>query len=441
MNVFKFLSVPQVRNTKVLTRLIYLQKFVSLQSLNKWLLSDFRNNTPENGKSLQFTRNIVWKKDSLPVSVCLKSCPSGSIRVRDLTKECCFKCQACEKDQINQNNKCKPCGKYELPDVKGIKCKKMEIVRPKITSRHGVTTIVLLTIGLILNTFIVAVFLKNRNLRLIKASSRELSFIILMALYLCFICPLVYLVKPSKAACGAQRFIIGMSLTSCYTPLMLKLNRIYRIFKAGQVTTSQPLFISPKSQVFICIGLLGLQLLLGVVWLVAVPPTIRLQLVANNTKVAAICTSNSFYFVINLLPCFVVMSICTIYAFLTRKFPSNFNEAQSIGVTMYVSCFLWGVFIPLTQLLNISMEYLLPMIYVCANFTTAIGFVTLIGLFGPKVAKILCHTVTVEPRAERLARFHAELTPNQAVSNGTLSTTNKIQPVPESEAVATAPTE
>ncbi len=300
----------------------------------------------------------------------------------------------------------------------------------------GMATITVLFIGLVLNTFVVVVFLKNRNLRIIKATSRELSFIILMALYLCFICPFVYLVKPSKVACGAQRFIIGMSLTGCYTPLMLKTNRIYRIFKAAQVTISQPLFVSPKSQVFICIGLLGLQLLLGMIWLVAVPPTVEWRLVAQNTKVAQICKSDSFYFVVNLLPCLVVMSICTVYAFLTRKFPSNFNEAQSIGVTMYMSCFLWGIFIPLMLLLDSNDEYVLPKMYVCANFTTIIGFVTLIGLFGPKVVKILCHTGTVEPKTERFSQFHGEFSLNQTVLNRPLSISKPMQAIPESGIVA-----
>jgi metabotropic glutamate receptor 2/3 len=49
---------------------------------------------------------------------------------------------------------------------------------------------------------------------------------------------------------------------------------------------------------------------------------------------------------INLSLNILLMFISTCYAFLTRNFPRNFNEAKFIGITMYLSCSIWIVFLP-----------------------------------------------------------------------------------------------
>jgi metabotropic X receptor len=41
--------------------------------------------------------------------------------------------------------------------------------------------------------------------------------------------------------------------------LLTKTNRIARIFNAGKRTAKRPSFISPRSQLFICSGLVGVQ--------------------------------------------------------------------------------------------------------------------------------------------------------------------------------------
>ena len=43
----------------------------------------------------------------------------------------------------------------------------------------------------------------------------------------------------------------------------------------------------------------------------------------------------------------VLIVLCTIYAFKTRKIPENFNEAKHIGFAMYSTCIVWLAFIPI----------------------------------------------------------------------------------------------
>ena len=75
------------------------------------------------------------------------------------------------------------------------------------------------------------------------------------------------------------------------------------------------------------------------------------------------------------------MLSCTFYAFLTRHFPKNFNEAMYIGITMYLTCAVWIVFF--ATFLNA--DYSVSRVYWMSGTSLLIGWVTLVGLFAPKL--------------------------------------------------------
>ena len=43
----------------------------------------------------------------------------------------------------------------------------------------------------------------------------------------------------------------------------------------------------------------------------------------------------------------VLVLLCTVYAFKTRKIPENFNETKYIAFTMYSTCIVWLAFVPI----------------------------------------------------------------------------------------------
>ena len=124
------------------------------------------------------------------------------------------------------------------------------------------------------------------------------------------------------------------------------------------------------------------------VWIVGNIPEIELLDVNRRTETAVLCKLESINVIFNLIPCLVLMAGCTFYGFKTRNFPSNFNEAYSISITMYLSCFLWGIFIPLLFLLETRESYVFIHVFLIAGFMVVIGYATLIGLFASKVFKV-----------------------------------------------------
>lgn len=363
------------------------------------------NKTTKKG-SLEISDNkITWSNGRSPVSVCSLPCRVGERKVQRLANNiCCFTCQKCAKHHVLYNNTCIECGLYERADDVRQKCIPLPTVYIKINDTLGCTILFGSSVGIIINSAFFTVFFNYRDTRIVKASSRELSFIIILSLYVCFFLPVLFLVHPSTFVCGLQRFIVGLSLTGCYTPLMLKTNRIYRIFKASKVMITKPLLVGSKSQILICLALIGVQLLLGIMWVLGDPPTVIKRHITNGSEVAVTCKFDAFNVLLNLIPCLVLTAICTVYAFRTRKFPTNFNEAYSIGITMYISCFLWGIFIPLLLFLELDKENIFAVNYVISIFIIVVGFITLLGLFGPKLRKLLFDS-NVTPAQEMLSEF------------------------------------
>ena len=378
------------------------------------------NETSRQG-SLQFERskNIAWVQGKLPSSYCSVPCIDGEIkRPGDTGGYCCFKCQKCGMNEIALNNTCIKCGIYEQADVKHRRCKVLPFAYMKIDSNVGIATVISASIGIILNTIVLVTFINCRNTQIVKAASRELSLIILIALYICFLAPFVYIMRPSFIVCGIQRFIIGVSLAACYTPLMLKTNRIYRIFTVAKKRTTRPALIRPKSQIIICTALIGMQLSLGILWVIGKPPEVITRKILKDYKLAVYCETDAINIVFSLLPCLLIMAVCTVYAYKTRKFPSIFNEAFNICVAMYISCFIWGVFITLVFFLQANEDDIFTMTFIIADFPIAIGLVTLLGLFGPLVKKLIKRNEVISTQ-EFFSGFQRQMTQQMSVATNT----------------------
>lgn len=57
-----------------------------------------------------------------------------------------------------------------------------------------------------------------------------------------------------------------------YGALLTKTNRISRIFNASKQSAKRPSFITPKSQLIICLGIVLVQILVNVIWFLILPP-------------------------------------------------------------------------------------------------------------------------------------------------------------------------
>lgn len=201
---------------------------------------------------------------------------------------------------------------------------------------------------MITTILVIMVFIKHVDTPVVRAAGRELSFMLLIGCGICYIGVFVLLLKPSKINCIAQRFFIGAGFSIIYSALLTKTNRIYRIFASALKTTKRPPYISPRSQVVIASLLASVQILVFGVWVAMEVPGVRTQVPDSNDKAYVVlnCNFKESSLLISLTYNMLLIIVCTIYAVLTRKIPSSFNESKFIGFTMYTTCIVWLSFCP-----------------------------------------------------------------------------------------------
>lgn len=79
------------------------------------------------------------------------------------------------------------------------------------------------------------------------ASSRELCYCMLLGIGLCYLLTYFLLSKPNVIGCALSRVLIGASMAAIYAAILVKTNRVARVFKPSSAI--RPRFISPSSQV------------------------------------------------------------------------------------------------------------------------------------------------------------------------------------------------
>lgn len=248
--------------------------------------------------------------------------------------------------------------------------------------------------GIVLTISTLAFFLFYANTPIIKASSRELSVVLLLGLLLCYGNVFLVVLRPSEYSCAVIRFLYSMSYTVCYAAIFIKTNRIARIFKVTRKSSAvsrRTRYISPLSHLLLTAFIVAFQCILNTVWLV-----LRKPMAAYNVDYDyEMETITAFYLceafededmVIALVLPFVLLIFAAIYAFKARKCPGKFNETKYIIITTYTTCVVWLAFIPVffaTKRIPVRVFAL------CAGQALN-ATVTLLCLFLPKLYVVIC---------------------------------------------------
>ena len=336
---------------------------------------------------LDIFEDIQWshKVSSIPVSICSEPCGNGAYpEPLPDQAECCWVCRPCPGDNaVSTGLTCVECSLGETPNDLKTECVEIQPTYLRWSDWWSILVIILTILGIIATTAVSVVFVIHYKHKLIKASSRELTAILLTGLMLCYLLPFFFIAKPSPWTCGIRRFGVGFCFSLCYSALLVKTNRIHRIFNRSSDSVQVPPMISPMSQVFFTGLLVAVQVVIASVWLAAEVPSVTY--VYNRFSTELKCGESSYIGLsITLSYNFLLLVVTTYFAFRTRKVPQNFNEAKFISFTMYTLCVLWLAFIPTyfatTSVLGTVYETGSLMLAIILNAT-----ITLCILFLPKV--------------------------------------------------------
>ncbi|VDM18201.1 unnamed protein product [Wuchereria bancrofti] len=122
---------------------------------------------------------------------------------------------------------------------------------PDWSSTGIILALLLASLGIIMTSFTVLIFIRYNHTPVVKSTTRELSYIILSGITICYAVSFAVLATPSFTTCFISRTLPPVAFSMIYSALLTKTNRIARILAGSKkrILTKKPRFLSTASQV------------------------------------------------------------------------------------------------------------------------------------------------------------------------------------------------
>ncbi|XP_028438366.1 metabotropic glutamate receptor 4 [Perca flavescens] len=356
------------------------------------------------------TNEMQWPGESqeVPSSICSQPCRPGQRKKTVKGIPCCWHCENCDGYQYQADTyTCKMCHFDLRPNANHTGCDAIPVVKLEWSSPWAVIPVLIAVLGIMATVFVVATFIRYNDTPIVKASGRELSYVLLTGIFLCYATTFLMISTPDVVICSLRRIFLGLGMSISYAALLTKTNRIYRIFEQGKMSVSAPRFISPASQLVITFSLISVQLLGVCIWFGVDPSQAIIdyedQRTANPKMARGVlkCDISDLSLICLLGYSMLLMVTCTVYAIKTRGVPETFNEAKPIGFTMYTTCIVWLAFIPIFFGTSQSAEKMYIQTTTLTISVSLSASVSLGMLYMPKVYVVLFHPEQNVPKRKR----------------------------------------
>ena len=248
---------------------------------------------------------------------------------------------------LSDMDQCIKCPEDQYPN------KQKNYCLPKITTylSHGDTLgAVLGSVAISLSIFsamILGLFIHYRDTPIVRANNRNLSYVLLVSLMLCFFCSLIFIGQPSTVTCVLRQMIFGVVFSVAVSAILAKTFIVVVAFTAIKPgSTLQMWMVTRLSNAIVCCGSI-IQVCICAVWLGTYPPFPDADMHSEFGQIILWCNEGStlaFYCVLGYLG--FLSSLSLLIAFLARRLPESFNEAKTITFSMLVFCTVWITFVP-----------------------------------------------------------------------------------------------
>ncbi|XP_041440711.1 vomeronasal type-2 receptor 26-like [Xenopus laevis] len=340
-------------------------------------------------------RVILWHPDftEVPQSVCSESCiPGYQKKSREVQFSCCYDCVPCAEGHISNTTDmetCIQCPEGQWPNDNRTVCIQKITEFLSYEDPLGQSLAAVSVFFSLIVTSVVLIFIKHHKTPVVKANNQTMSYTLLLSLTLSFLCCFLFIGRPQKVTCLLRQVTFGINFTLSVSCVLAKTVTVVIAFNATKPGSKIKKWVGTRVSIWLVLLCSLVQVGICLVWLISSPPFPDYDTHTYTGKMILQCNEGSvtaFYTVIGYMGFLSALSF--IVAFLVRKLPDSFNEAQLITFSMLVFCSVWVSFIP--AYLSTKGKYMVA-VEIFAILTSSAG---LLGcIFIPK-----CHIILFHPQ-------------------------------------------
>uniref|UniRef100_A0A8C4NPC1 G-protein coupled receptors family 3 profile domain-containing protein n=1 Tax=Eptatretus burgeri TaxID=7764 RepID=A0A8C4NPC1_EPTBU len=297
--------------------------------------------------------SIVWpaNETKIPRSICSESCIAGTRKgARKGEPFCCFDCIPCtdgEFSNVSDSRECFRCDDELWSNEDHTSC--VPKYEEYLAYLEAISLVLLsfAMVGVVITISIGTLMYRNRELPIVKATNREISGVLLVALVGCLSTSVAFMGKPNSPSCRLREVVSCASLSLAVSCVLSKTVQVIIAFRATMPGSSLRAYLGAGPQRVLVSTCFAPQLAYCLTWAISgysVPyrnKESRLGIIVLECGLASpIWPAGSLAYIA------LQAVICFVLAFLARKLPSAFNEAKFITFSMLVTFLVWLAFVP-----------------------------------------------------------------------------------------------